>query len=146
MTKQLLICRLVLLILFVVGSGMIAGGIWGISNVKRIDKDYISTTAKIENIKKYKKQINGKLTTMYDVTVSYEAGGKMCTGMLNTYSSSMNIGDNIRLKYNPREVTEIHSVEIEHIIYVVLIVVGAILLISCLFMPALFRKLHLIGS
>lgn len=141
MDKRLLICRLVLLTLFLIGTGMIAGGIWGVSNANRIDKEYISATAKIEKIEKYKERRNGKNRTRHDVIVSYMANGKVYTEQLNAYSSSMQVGDSIPLRYNPQQVTEIRSVEIEHTIFAVMIIVGVIVLISDLFMPRLFRKM-----
>lgn len=144
MDKRLLIYRLVLLTLFLIGFGMIAGGIWGVSNANRIDKEYISATAKIENIKKYRERRHGKNRTRHDVIVSYMVNGKVYTGNLNAYSSFMQVGDSIPLKYNPHQVTEIRSVEIEHIIFVVMIIAGVIVLISDLFMPRLFRKLKFI--
>lgn len=142
--KRLLVFRTVLVSLFVIGLGIIAGGLWGRSNAERIDKEYISTTAKIESIEKQTKRRNSKNHTSYVATVSYLVNGKVYQEKLNAYSSSMQVGDSLELKYNPQRVTEIRSVEIENTIFTVMIIVGAIVLFSCLFMPPLFRRLKFI--
>lgn len=144
MAKRRLIYRLVLFVLFVIGFGMVVGGICGISYVKRIDKEYVTTEAKIEKIRKYTKYQRGKKRTQYDVLVSYVANGQVCTERLNAFSSFMQTGDSIQLKYNPQKVTEVHSVEIEYNLFVVMIIAGIIILVSDWFMPRLFRKLKII--
>ena len=63
---------------------------------------------------------------------------------LDAHSSSMNEGDSIKLKYNPRQPTEIRSIEIENVISIVMIIAGVLLLVSDLFMPRLFKKLKII--
>ena len=141
MDKRLRIYKLIVLILLIVGIGMIAGGIYGLSYIKRIDKEFVSTTAKIESIKQHTKLRHGKRRTHRDVIVSYEANGKMYTENLNSYSSSMKEGDSISLKYNPTQPEDIRSVEIENIIFLVLIFSGITLLIIGLFVPRIFRKL-----
>lgn len=144
MAKRVLIYRMVLLVLFLIGSGLIAGGSWWVSNIKNIDKEYVSTMAKIENIKKYTSRHAGKNRKHYEVTVSYMANGKVYTEKLGAYSSSMNEGDSIQLKYNPGKPTDIRSLEVENVISMVMIIAGVLLLISDLFMPLLFRKLKII--
>lgn len=145
MTKQLLVYRLTLLILFIIGAGMIIGGTWGISNAKKIDREYISTIAKIEKIHKHTERQHGKIHTRYDVVVNYMVSGKMYTENLNSYSSSMKMGDGIPLKYNPQKPSEVRSTEIEYTVFIVMICAGLILLILNLFMPRLFRKLKIIA-
>lgn len=144
MAKRVLVYRMVLLILFLIGSGLIAGGTWWVSNIKRIDKEYVSTMAKIEKIRKYTDRHSRKNRIHYEVTVSYMANGRVYTEKLGAHSSSMNEGDSIKLKYNPRQPTEIRSIEIENVISIVMIIAGVLLLISDLFMPLLFRKLKII--
>lgn len=144
MAKRVLIYKMVLLVLFLIGSGLIAGGSWWVSNIKKIDKEYVSTMAKIENIKKYTSHHAGKNRKHYEVTVSYMANGKVYTEKLGAYSSSMNEGDSIQLKYNPGKPTDIRSLEVENVISMVMIIAGVLLLISDLFMPLLFRKLKII--
>lgn len=48
-----------------------AGGFYGLSNVKRIDQEYVSTVAKIENIQKYTEHRSKRARSHYDVTVTY---------------------------------------------------------------------------
>lgn len=145
MGKRLLVYRMVLVTLFVIGLGMIAGGLWGVSNLKRIDKEYISTTAKIEKINKHTRRSNRKNYTTYEVIITYVANEKAYRGKLNSYNSFMRVGDSLQLKYNPRRVTDIRSVETENLLFMVMIIAGTIVLISTLFMPRLFKKLKFIN-
>lgn len=144
MAKKILIYRMVLLVLFLIGFCLIAGGIWWMSNIERIDKEYVSTKAKIEKIERYTDHHAGKNRRHYRVIVSYLANDKVYTKELGAYSSSMQQGDSIQIKYNPGEVTEIHSTEVENSISIVMIIAGLILFASGLFMPKLFRKLKVI--
>lgn len=145
MAKKILIYRMVLLALFLIGSGAVAGGVWWMSEIQRIDKEYVSTKAKIEKIEKYtQRRGSGKSRRQTRVIVSYLANDKVYTQALGAYNSSMHEGDSIQLKYNPREVTEIRSTEVEYNISIGMIIGGVILLISDLFMPKLFRKLKFI--
>lgn len=142
MDKPAMIYKLICYILLIVGIGIVVGGIYGLTNVKRIDKEYIPTVAKIENIQKYTKRSSSRrVSTHYDVVVTYMVAGKQYRENLKSYSSTMKIGANIELKYNPENPSDIRSVEIEHTIFVVMIFVGVTLLISYLFAPYLFRKL-----
>lgn len=141
MAKQTMVYKLICYILLIVGIGMIAGGGYGLFYVKRIDKEYISIVAKIENIQKYTERSGKKVCTHYDVIVTYMVAEKQYRENLNSYSSTMEIGGSIELKYNPDNPSDIRSVEIEHLIFFVMIFVGATLLISYLFAPYLFRKL-----
>ena len=114
------------------------------SNIKRIDKEYVPTKAKIEKIERYTDHHAGKNKRHYRVVVSYLANDKVYTKELGAYSSSMQQGDSIQVRYNPGEVTEVRSIEVENSISIVMIIAGVILIISGLFMPALFRKLKFI--
>lgn len=145
MTNRLLICRVILFILLIIGIGLLTVGTWGVLNLKKIDKEYITTKAKIENIKKYRERRHGKTHIHYEVIVSYAANGKLYTENLNTYSSLMEIGDSIQLKYNPQKPSETHATEFEFILYIVLIFCGIIILITGLFIPRLFRRLKIIA-
>lgn len=142
MGKQTVIYKLIRYILLAVGIAMIAGGIYGLSYVERIDKEYISTVAKIENIQKRTKRSSKRTRAHYDVIVTYTVAGKQYKENLNSYSPNMEIGDNIELKYNPKNPSDIRSVELEYLLFIVLIFVGATLLISYLFAPHLFQKLR----
>jgi hypothetical protein len=73
--------------------------------------------------------------------VSYEANGKMYTENLSSYSSSMKEGDRISLKYNPKQPEDIRSVDIENLIFLVMIFCGVTLLITALLAPRLFKRL-----
>lgn len=141
MDKRLRIYKLIILILLIVGIGLIAGGTYGLSYVKRIDKEFVSTTAKIESIKQHTELRHRKRRTYHVVVVSYEANGKMYTENLNSYSSSMKEGDRIQLKYNPKQPEDIRSVEIENLIFLVMIFCGVTLLITALLAPRLFKRL-----
>lgn len=141
MDKRLRIYKLITLILLIVGIGMIAGGTYGLSYVKRIDKEYVPTTAKIESIKQHAELRHGKRRTHRDVIVSYEVNGKMYTENLSSYSSSMKEGDRISLKYNPKQPEDIRSVDIENLIFLVMIFCGVTLLITALLAPRLFKRL-----
>jgi cytochrome b subunit of formate dehydrogenase len=141
MNKRLSTYKLIILILFIAGVGLIAGGTWGLSYIKRIDKEYISTTAKIETIQKHTELRHGKRRTYNEVIVSYMVNGKVYTENLSSYSSSMKEGDCISLKYNPKQPSDIRSVEIENLLFWVMIFCGVTLLITDLFIPRLFRKL-----
>lgn len=123
---------------------MVAGGIWGIYHIKNIDKEYATTVAKIEKIQRQTERRNRKTYIYYDVLVSYTVNGKVHTAHSNSYSSSMQVGDSIQLRYNPQQVTEIRSIEIEHSIFVVMTFAGLIVLISTLFIPRMFRKMKII--
>lgn len=79
MAKRVLIYRMVLLVLFLIGSGLIAGGSWWVSNIKKIDKEYVSTMAKIEKIRKYTDRHSRKNRIQYEVTVSYVANDRVYT-------------------------------------------------------------------
>lgn len=136
-----MVYKLVRCILFVVGIGILIGGAYGLSYVKRIDKEYVSTVAKIEHIQKYTKRSSKRVNNHYDVTVTYMVAGKQYSEKLNSYSSSMKVGNNIDLKYNPENPSDIRSVDIEHSIFVVMIFVGVTILLSYLFAPYLFKKL-----
>lgn len=136
-----MIYKLIRYILFIAGIGIAAGGFYGLSNVKRIDQEYVSTVAKIENIQKYTEHRSKRARSHYDVTVTYMAAGKPYREKLNSYNSTMEIGDNIELKYDPKNPSDIRSVKIEHTIFTVMIFVGATVLISYLFAPYLFGKL-----
>lgn len=141
MTKAINIYKLIRYILFIVGTGIVTGGVYGLSYIKKIDKEYISTVAKIENIKKYTKRSSKRISAHYDVTVSYVVAEKQYHEQLNFYSATMKVGNNIELKYNPENPSDIRSVEIEHLIFIVMIFVGITILISYLFTPYLFSKL-----
>lgn len=141
MDKRLSNYKLIILILFIIGVGFIAGGAYGLSYIKKIDKEYVSTTAKIETIQKHREFRHRKWQTYYDVIVSYMANGKLYSENLSSYSSSMKEGDSISLKYNPKQPSDIRSVEIENTIFLVMIFCGISLLITGLFIPYLFRKL-----
>ena len=141
MDKRLLTYKLIILILFIIGVGLIAGGAYGLSYIKKIDKEYVSTTAKIETIQKHRELRHRKWRTYYEVMVSYMANGKMYSENLSSYSSSMKEGDSISLKYNPKQPSDIRSVEMENSIFLVIIFCGVTLLITGLFIPYLFRKL-----
>lgn len=143
MARPAMVYKLIRYILLIVGVGVVAGGIYGLTNVKRIDKEYISTVAKIENIQKFtKRSSNRRVSTHYDVVVTYIVGGKEYRENLNSYSSTMKIGANIELKYNPEDPSDIRSVEIEYTIFFCMIFVGATILISYLFAPYLFKRLR----
>lgn len=141
MGKHTMIYKLIRYTLLIVGLGITVGGAYGLSYVEKIDKEYVSTTAKIENIQMYTKHSGKRLRTNYDVVVSYMVAGKQYREKLNSYSSTMEIGGNIELKYNPENPSDIRSVEIEHTIFVAMIFVGLTILISYLFAPYLFGKL-----
>lgn len=142
MAKKILVCRMVILILCLIGSVFVAGGVWWMSGIQRINMEYVSTKAKIEKIEKHTERYRTKTSTHYRVFVSYLANDKVYTNELGAYSSFMNEGDSIQIQYNPKEVTEIRSIDVEYIISIVFIVVGGVLLISAMFMPRLFRKLN----
>lgn len=143
MARPAMIYKLIRYILLIVGIGVVAGGIYGLTNVKRIDKEYISTVAKIENIQKFtKRSSNRRVSTHYDVVVTYIVAGKQYRENLKSYSSTMKIGANIELKYNSENPSDIRSVGIEYTIFVGMIFVGATILISYLFSPYLFRRLR----
>lgn len=142
MNKRLSNYKLIILILFIIGVGFIVGGAYGLSYIKEIDKEYVFTTAKIESIKQYKEFRQRKWHWYHEVIVSYTANGKMYTENLNSHSSSMKEGDSITLKYNPKQPSDIRSVEVENIIFLVMIFCGVTLLITALFTPYLFRMLN----
>lgn len=112
------------------------------SGIKRINTEYVSTKAKIEKIEKHTERHRRKTSTHYRVIVSYLANDKVYTNELGAYSSSMSEGDSITVQYNPKNVTEIRSTDVEYVISVVFITVGGVLLISAMFMPMLFRRLN----
>lgn len=136
-----MIYKLIRYTLLIVGLGIMLGGTYGLSYVGKIDKEYVSTVAKIENIQMHTKRSGKRLNTHRDVVVSYMVAGKQYREKLNSYSSTMEIGGNIELKYDPENPSDIRSVEIEHTIFVVMIFVGLTILISYLFAPYLFGKL-----
>lgn len=142
MAKKILVYRMVILILCLIGSVFVAGGVWWMSGIQRINMKYVSTKAKIEKIEKHTERYRTKTSTHYRVFVSYLANDKVYTNELGAYSSFMNEGDSIQIQYNPKEVTEIRSIDVEYIISTVFIVVGGVLLISAMFMPRLFRRLN----
>lgn len=142
MAKKILVYRMVILILCLIGSVFVAGGVWWMSGIQRINMKYVSTKAKIEKIEKHTERYRTKTSTHYRVFVSYLANDKVYTNELGAYSSFMNEGDSIQIQYNPKEVTEIRSIDVEYIISIVFIVVGGVLLISAMFMPRLFRRLN----
>ena len=141
MDKQLRTTKFIVLILLIVGIGMIVGGTCGLSYTKKIDKEYVPTTAKIESIKQHSELRHGKRHRYHEVIVSYMVNGKVYTENLSSYSSSMKEGDSISLKYNPKQPSDIRSVEIESLLFSVLIFCGITLLIIGLFVPRLFRML-----
>lgn len=141
MAKKILVYRIAILILCIVGSVFVAGGIWWMAGIKRINNEYVFTKAKIEKIEKHTERYRTKTSTHYRVFVSYMANDKVYTNELGAYSSSMNEGDSIQIQYNPKEVTEIRSTDVEYIISTVFIVLGGVLLVSAMFMPRLFRTI-----
>lgn len=142
MAQKILVYRIAILILCLIGSGFVAGGVWWMSGIKRINTEYVSTKAKIEKIEKHTERHRRKTSTHYRVIVSYLANDKVYTNELGAYSSSMSEGDSITVQYNPKNVTEIRSTDVEYVISVVFIAVGGVLLISAMFMPMLFRSLN----
>lgn len=142
MAKKILVYRIAILILCIIGSVFVAGGIWWMSGIQRINMEYVSTKAKIEKIEKHTEHYRTKTSTHYRVFVSYLADEKVYTNELGAYSSSMNEGDSITIQYNPKKVTEIRSTDVEYIISTVFIVLGGVLLVSAMFMPRLFRRLN----
>lgn len=139
--QKKLAMRIAIVILFVVGLGMLAGGSIGLIHLDKVSKEYTETTATIEDIQEYKVRRSGKLRYEHDVIISYEANDSIYHTILGSYSASMSIGDKITISYNPEKPTETHQVGLEKIIWTILIVIGIILLVIGATLPLIAKKL-----
>lgn len=141
-SKQAL-CKWIGIILFVVGIGLLVGGVYGWQNFKRISQEYSQTTARIESIEKYYDHSAGKKHLHHWVTASYEVEGKQYKERLNFYSSMMKVGEDINILYNPHDPLQVRSLDFEPFIYLALLLSGGLLLISAFAFPRLMRRIFL---
>lgn len=142
--QKVLIKKIVPIAVSVIGLCVMIGGICFFLHVSKIEKEYKPVKAKIENIEKHTERRNGETRTNYDVTVGYQVDGKEYRSELSEYSSSMEIGGDINLMYNPADPSEVHSTEIGKVISIVMIAAGAlVLLMYWLLLHRVFRKVLL---
>lgn len=142
--QKALIKKIVPIAVSVIGLCVMIGGICFFLYMNKIEKEYKPVIAKIENIEKHTVRRNGKNKIDYDVIVSYQVDGKEYRRELSEYSSSMEIGGDINLMYNPADPSEVHSTEIGKVISIVMIAAGAfVLLMYWLLLHRVFRKMLL---
>lgn len=142
--QKVLIKKIVPIAVSVIGLCVMIGGICFFLYMNKIEKEYKPVIAKIENIEKHTERHNGETRTNYDVTVSYQVDGKEYRRELSEYSSSMEIGGDVNLMYNPADPSEVHSTEVGKVISIVMIVAGAfVLLMYWLLLHRVFRKVLL---
>ena len=125
--------KMIRVVVYAIGFGLIIGGGIGIAYLNKIDKEYISTIARIENIEKYHERYRNKTKTRYEVTVSYVVKDTIFTKPLGIYTSLMTAGDEIAIMYNPDNPTQIHSISNEKIRCVILMIAGVFNLIIAYF-------------
>lgn len=142
--NKALLIRIISIVVSVVGLGLLIGGTCFYLHVSNMEKEYKSVVAKIVNIEKHTERRNGKIRTDYDVTVSYQVNDSTYTRELHEYSSSMEIGGNVTLMYNPADPSEVHSTDVLKIFSIGLTVAGAlVLLIYWLWFQRLIKKVLL---
>lgn len=142
--NKALLNKFALIFTNVIGLGLLIGGICLSSHVSDMEKEYKSVVAKIINIEKHTERRNGETRTDYDVTVSYQVNDSIYTRELSEYSSSMEIGGNVTLMYNPADPSKVHSTDILKVFSIGLMVAGAlVILLYWLVMRRLIKKVLL---
>lgn len=142
--QKVLIKKIVPIAVSAIGLCVMIGGICFFLYMNKMEKEYKPVMAKIENIEKHTERRNGKTRTNHEVTVSYQVDGKKYRRELSEYSSSMEIGGDVNLMYNPADPSEVHSTEIGKVISIVMIAAGAfVLLMYWLLLRRVFQKILL---
>lgn len=132
--------KIAAVIAFVVGLVLCIGGSARLIYLNSISKEYIETTARIENIEIIKnKKRSGKDETSYKVTVSYMVDDVPYQRLLSSYASSMSVGDDISIFYNPQNPSEILSMDIQRILSMVVAICGCIVLLISCFLPKMYQ-------
>ena len=115
--------------LFIIGSLLIGGGGYGISFLRKVERQYIQVTARIEKIKERTEYQQWKRRVHHDVTISFHANNTTYRVPLNSYNPFMNEGDDIVVRYNPEKPNEVYSVINEKILYIALLLAGVVFLV-----------------
>lgn len=69
--------------------------------------DKVETTAIITDFESYQKYVNGRTHTRHKTHITYDVEGRSYTNIVQMYSSSWNVGDEIEIYYdidNPQNV------------------------------------------
>lgn len=87
-------------------------------------RGYVETKATIVSI--VEKEIDTDHEKDYDVTVRFTVDGKEYSGLLNQYSPSYDVGDQVDVRYNPADPSDFHGVALGFSIYLMVIGVAMI--------------------
>ena len=63
-------------------------------------RDKVETIAIITDFESYRERVNGRTETHYKTHITYDAEGRSYTNVVNMYSSSRNVGDEIGIYYH----------------------------------------------
>ena len=96
-------------ILLFFGTVLLLAGTVSFIDVSELQRNGVETSATITNIKKEVKYSNGEKKYDYDVTVEFTVDGQKYSGLLNDYNSSMFVGKEEGIYYNPSNPNEFCS-------------------------------------
>ncbi len=95
------------LLFLLIGIGLIAGGIAGFFYSQSLAESRLEVTAEITEITNYHDQDE---TVRHDVYIRFETqDGEEIRTTLGSYSSSMEVGDEITVFYDPENPEKLHS-------------------------------------
>lgn len=126
-------------IFLLIGLFMLGGGVMSHIAFTNFEKSAKETEAVITNIDTSRRHSQGETKTEHTVYVSYEVDGQQYHEQLNYYTSSMRVGQRIKLLYNPDDPNDITTGN-NILTYVLCTIGGVFTLIGAFFLFGFFRS------
>lgn len=125
MKKASSVTNLIGVIFLIVGLSFVCAAVLTMISDSNFRKEAESTMAIITDIETERYRSNGKTRTDHDVYVKYTVDGKTYEKLLNYYTSSMSVGDEVEVFYRPEAPGEIRG-EGASIIFIVFAIIGLV--------------------
>lgn len=115
-------------LLFVIGAGMLIGGIAYRKNTQKKLDAFIPVTARVfDYATKTERDDDGYYRTLYAARVEYDVNGKTYKATDIEYSSSRpSIGSQIQIAYNPTNPNDVVFVKSASTVFIILLVLGGV--------------------
>lgn len=125
--------RIALVILYIIGTIFIIGGVAGFIYIEKEEEGYIPTTATVENVRRFEEKYPTKTLSGYVITIDYVIDDQIYETRFETSRSSFTKGDTTPIMYHTRNPFDIRRPGHERIICLMITCTGFIILIINIF-------------
>ncbi|SHF33177.1 hypothetical protein [Dysgonomonas macrotermitis] len=133
--------RITLVILYIIGTIFIIGGISGFIYIEKEEEGYIPTTATVENVRRFEEKYPTKTLSGYVITIDYVIDDQIYETRFETSRSSMTKSDIIPIMYHTQNPFDIRRPGHERIICLISICIGFItVIINSFIIHSLVKK------